>query len=118
MKALVLRAVLLNRRRFAPEESTPLEYRHHLERELTAILALHPTGTAGTCENATKIRNGLPDHDGMIAGEGIDVKLLAALSPSQPPVFDDSGHRARFLVGALALRRCARGRASKAASER
>ena len=71
MKALVLRAVLLNRR-FAPEESTPLEYRHHLERELTVILALHPTDRHGwhLRRRDLKIRNGLPDHDGTIAGEG------------------------------------------------
>lgn len=47
LKALVLRAVVLARRRFALKESTRLEYRRRLERDLTAILALTPTNRHG-----------------------------------------------------------------------
>lgn len=47
MKALVLRAVILARRRFALKESTRVEYRRRLERDLDAILALAPTNRHG-----------------------------------------------------------------------
>jgi transposase len=47
MKALVLRAVILARRRFALKESTRIEYRRRLERDLDAILALAPTNRHG-----------------------------------------------------------------------
>jgi transposase len=47
MKALVLRAVVLARRRFALKESTRLQYLRRLERDLTTILALAPTNRHG-----------------------------------------------------------------------
>lgn len=47
MKALLLRAVVLARRRFTLKESTRLAYRRRLERDLTALLALHPTNRHG-----------------------------------------------------------------------
>lgn len=47
LKALVLRAVVLARRRFALKDSTREHYRRRLERELTAILALMPTNRHG-----------------------------------------------------------------------
>jgi transposase len=47
LKALLLRAVLLARRRLELKASTRLEYRRRLERELTAILALRPTNRHG-----------------------------------------------------------------------
>jgi transposase len=47
MKALVLRAVVLARRRFALKDSTRREYLRRLERDLTAILALAPTNRHG-----------------------------------------------------------------------
>jgi|SRR5512135_156942 transposase len=47
LKALVLRAVVLARRRFALKDSTREHYRRRLERELTAILALRPTNRHG-----------------------------------------------------------------------
>src|SRR5512135_248180 len=42
LRALVLRAVVLARRRFDLKESTRLEYRRRLDRDLTAILAVQP----------------------------------------------------------------------------
>lgn len=47
LKALLLRAVLLARRRFDLKDSTRLEYRRRLERSLDAILALQPTHRHG-----------------------------------------------------------------------
>jgi transposase len=47
LKALVLRAVVLARRRFALQDGTRREYRRRLERDLTAILALTPTNRHG-----------------------------------------------------------------------
>ena len=61
MRALVLRAVLLARRRFDLTASTRLEYRRRLERDLTAILALQPTNRHGTRlrKRYRKVRDGL-----------------------------------------------------------
>jgi transposase len=47
LKALVLRAVLLARRRFELKASTRLEYRRRLEWDLDAVLALQPTSRHG-----------------------------------------------------------------------
>lgn len=47
MKALVLRAVVLARRRFALKESSRREYLRRLERDLSAVLALAPTNRHG-----------------------------------------------------------------------
>jgi transposase len=61
LKALLLRAILLARRRFELKESTRLEYRRRLERELTAILALQPSNRHGQRlqKRYRKVRNGL-----------------------------------------------------------
>src|ERR671933_248989 len=61
LKALLLRAVLLARRRFDLKESTRLEYRRRLERELTALLVLQPTNRHGRRlqKRYRKVRNGL-----------------------------------------------------------
>jgi transposase len=61
LKALLLRAVLLARRRFELKESTRLEYRRRLERELTTILALQPSNRHGQRlqKRYRKVRNGL-----------------------------------------------------------
>jgi transposase len=47
LKALLLRAVVLARRRHALKASTRLEYRRRLERELDHILALQPSHRRG-----------------------------------------------------------------------
>src|SRR5436309_754946 len=47
LKALLLRAVLLARRRHALKASTRLEYRRRLERELDRVLALQPSHRCG-----------------------------------------------------------------------
>src|SRR5215213_4913665 len=47
LKALLLRAVLLARRRHALKASTRLEYRRRLERELDRVLALQPSRRRG-----------------------------------------------------------------------
>ena len=47
LKALLLRAVLLARRRHALKASTRLEYRRRLERELDRVLALQPSNRRG-----------------------------------------------------------------------
>jgi transposase len=47
LKALLLRAVLLARRRHALKASTRLEYRRRLERELDWVLALQPSHRCG-----------------------------------------------------------------------
>lgn len=47
LKALLLRAVLLARRRHALQASTRLEYRRRLERELDRVLALQPDNRHG-----------------------------------------------------------------------
>jgi transposase len=47
LKALLLRAVLLARRRFELKASTRVEYRRRLERDLDAVLALQPSNRHG-----------------------------------------------------------------------
>jgi transposase len=47
LKALLLRAVLLARRRHALQASTRLEYRRRLERDLDTVLALQPSNRHG-----------------------------------------------------------------------
>jgi transposase len=47
LKALLLRAVLLARRRLELKASSRLEYRRRLERDLDAVLALRPTDRHG-----------------------------------------------------------------------
>jgi transposase len=47
LKALLRRAILLARRRFELKESTRLEYRRRLERDLDAVLALQPSNRHG-----------------------------------------------------------------------
>jgi transposase len=47
LKALVLRAILLARRRFELKASTRLEYRRRLEWDLDAVLALQPSNRHG-----------------------------------------------------------------------
>ena len=47
LKALLLRAVLLARRRLELKASSRLEYRRRLERDLDAVLALQPTDRHG-----------------------------------------------------------------------
>ncbi len=47
MKALLLRAFVLARRRHALAESTRRQYRQRLERELDAVMALTPTQADG-----------------------------------------------------------------------
>jgi transposase len=47
MKALLLRAAILARRRFTLKDSTRLTYQSRLDRELTAVLALKPTNRHG-----------------------------------------------------------------------
>src|SRR3954449_11469599 len=61
LKALLLRAVVLARRRHALKASTRLEYRRRLEQELTAILALQPSNRHGQRlqKRYRKVRNGL-----------------------------------------------------------
>lgn len=61
MKALLLRAVVLARRRFTLKESTRLADRRRLERDLTALLALQPTNRHGQRlrKRYLKIRNSL-----------------------------------------------------------
>ena len=61
LKALLLRAVLLARRRFDLKDSTRLEYRRRLERDLTAILMLQPSNRHGQRlrKRYRKVRHGL-----------------------------------------------------------
>lgn len=61
LKALVLRAVVLARRRFDLKESTRLQYRRRLDRDLTAILAIQPTNRHGQRlrKRYLKVRNSL-----------------------------------------------------------
>jgi transposase len=61
LKALLLRAVLLARRRFDLKDSTRLEYRRRLERDLTALLVLQPSNRHGQRlqKRYRKVRHGL-----------------------------------------------------------
>ena len=61
MKALLLRAVLLARRRTTLAESTRKEYRRRLDRDLDAIMALGPTDRHGQRlrKRYGKVRNDL-----------------------------------------------------------